>query len=98
MFERIQRIRRELHQIPELELSLPMTKAYLISQLQDLPCQLDFPLAPAAAKDHGVPVADRARSAAVPHQDHGLQMIVVLSLGICLTHGVRQPGAAPIDL
>ena len=37
MFERIQRIRRELHQIPELELSLPMTKAYLISQLQDLP-------------------------------------------------------------
>ena len=36
MFERIQRIRRELHQIPELELSLPMTKAYLISQLQDL--------------------------------------------------------------
>ena len=44
MFERIQRIRRELHQIPELELSLPMTKAYLISQLQDLPCQLDFPL------------------------------------------------------
>ena len=27
MFERIQRIRRELHQIPELELSLPMTKA-----------------------------------------------------------------------
>ena len=60
--------------------------------------QLDFPLAPAAAKDHGVPVADRARSAAVPHQDHGLQMIVVLSLGICLTHGVRQPGAAPIDL
>ena len=35
MFERIQRIRRELHQIPELELSLPMTKAYLISQLQD---------------------------------------------------------------
>ncbi|MFR3895342.1 MAG: M20 metallopeptidase family protein [Merdibacter sp.] len=44
MFERIQRIRRELHQIPELELSLPMTKAYLISQLLDLPCQLDFPL------------------------------------------------------
>ena len=44
MFERIQQIRRELHQIPELELALPKTKAYLVSQLQGLPCQLDFPL------------------------------------------------------
>ena len=37
MFERIQQIRRELHQIPELELALPKTKAYLVSQLQGLP-------------------------------------------------------------
>src|SRR5699024_220784 len=29
MFETIQKIRRDLHQIPELELNLPKTKAYL---------------------------------------------------------------------
>ena len=28
MFETIQKIRRDLHQIPELELNLPKTKAY----------------------------------------------------------------------
>ena len=79
MFERIQRIRRELHQIPELELSLPMTKAYLISQLQNLPCQLDFPLAPAAAEDHGVIILNAATGRTVFRQDHGFQMVVVLA-------------------
>lgn len=51
MFERIQRIRRELHQIPELELSLPMTKAYLISQLPGSPLSARFP---ARKRDHGI--------------------------------------------
>ena len=44
MFETIQKIRRDLHQIPELELNLPKTKAYLSELLKDLPCSLEFPM------------------------------------------------------
>ena len=44
MFETIQKIRRDLHQIPELELNLPKTKAYLSELLTDLPCSLEFPM------------------------------------------------------
>lgn len=55
MFETIQKIRRDLHQIPELELDLPKTKAYLLQHLQFLPCQLEFPINSSilAFFDHG---------------------------------------------
>lgn len=44
MFEKIQKIRRDLHEIPELELDLPQTMAYLTNELKHLPCQLEFPM------------------------------------------------------
>lgn len=37
MLERIQKYRRDLHQIPELELDLPKTQRYLQEALRDLP-------------------------------------------------------------
>ena len=44
MFSTIQGFRRDLHQIPELELHLPKTKEYLIRHLQSLPCMLSSPI------------------------------------------------------
>ena len=44
MFSTIQGFRRDLHQIPELELHLPKTKEYLIRRLQSLPCMLSSPI------------------------------------------------------
>lgn len=43
-FETIQTIRRNLHQIPELELDLPKTKAYILQHLRSLPCIIDCPI------------------------------------------------------
>lgn len=45
MFERIKKVRRDLHQIPEIGLQLPKTSAYIIEQLSSLPCTLSFPIA-----------------------------------------------------
>ena len=44
MLERIQKYRRDLHQIPELELELPKTQRYLQEALRDLPCSLSSPI------------------------------------------------------
>ena len=44
MLERIQKYRRDLHQIPELELELPKTQRYLQEALRDLPCTLSSPI------------------------------------------------------
>lgn len=44
MLERIQTFRRDLHQIPELELKLPKTQRYIQEALRDLPCTLSSPI------------------------------------------------------
>lgn len=44
MLETIKKYRRDLHQIPELELDLPKTTKYIVSILQDLDCQIEIPL------------------------------------------------------
>ena len=44
MLERIQKFRRDLHQIPELELELPKTQRYVQETLRDLPCTLSSPI------------------------------------------------------
>lgn len=44
MLEKVRKFRQDLHQIPELELNLPQTKAYILKALKDLPCTLDFPM------------------------------------------------------
>ena len=44
MLERIQTFRRDLHQIPELELHLPKTQRYIQEALRDLPCTLSSPI------------------------------------------------------
>ena len=44
MLERIQKYRRDLHQIPELELELPKTQRYLQEALRDLPCTFSSPI------------------------------------------------------
>lgn len=44
MLERIQTFRRDLHQIPELELHLPKTQQYIQEALRDLPCTLSSPI------------------------------------------------------
>ena len=43
MFERIQKFRRDLHQIPELDFDLPKTTAYVKSVLETLPCEVFSP-------------------------------------------------------
>lgn len=44
MLERITKYRRELHRIPELELTLPKTQAYIKAVLSELPCTLEEPI------------------------------------------------------
>lgn len=44
MLEQIKKYRRDLHQIPELELNLPLTSKYILEQLKDLDCQIEQPL------------------------------------------------------
>lgn len=44
MLVRIQTFRRDLHQIPELELKLPKTQRYIQDALRDLPCTLSSPI------------------------------------------------------
>ncbi|MCD7859781.1 MAG: amidohydrolase [Firmicutes bacterium] len=62
--------RRELHQIPELGLSLPRTQAYIRSALAGLPCQLSEPIPSAVCAyfDLGKPdtLAFRADMDALP--------------------------------
>lgn len=55
MLDRITRYRRELHQIPELELTLPKTQAYIKAALSDLPCEIlePIPYSVAAYFDNG---------------------------------------------
>ena len=40
--EKLKTHRRNLHQIPELDRDLPETKAYLLSVLEQLDCELTF--------------------------------------------------------
>lgn len=44
MLETIRKYRRDLHQIPELELDLPKTSQYILHVLQDLDCTVEMPL------------------------------------------------------
>lgn len=44
MLETIKKYRQDLHQIPELELDLPLTTKYLLEQLKDLDCTIEQPL------------------------------------------------------
>lgn len=44
MLERIRTFRRDLHQIPELELNLPKTQAYIQEALRGLPCTVSSPI------------------------------------------------------
>lgn len=44
MLEKIKKYRQDLHQIPELELDLPQTKAYVVNILKDLDCILEYPI------------------------------------------------------
>lgn len=44
MLKRLKTYRRDLHQIPELELHLPKTQAYIQEALRDLPCTLTSPI------------------------------------------------------
>lgn len=55
MLDRITRYRRELHQIPELELTLPKTQAYIKAALSGLPCEIlePIPYSVAAYFDNG---------------------------------------------
>ena len=60
--------------------------------------QFDLPLAAAAAKDGGIAVSNLAHGLAVLHQDHGLQMIVILAQLVCFFDGLCQLGAAAFDI
>ena len=40
--EKLKTHRRHLHQIPEIDRDLPETKAYLLSVLEQLDCELTF--------------------------------------------------------
>lgn len=40
--EKLKTHRRQLHQIPEIDRDLPETKAYLLSVLEQLDCELTF--------------------------------------------------------
>lgn len=53
--QQLARWRRDLHQIPELGLELPLTQSYLEEQLKDLDCQISHPIeyAVAAYFDNG---------------------------------------------
>lgn len=42
--KRVVQFRRDLHQIPELHLTLPKTKAYLMKHLKTLPCKVIAPI------------------------------------------------------
>ena len=44
MLETIKKYRRDLHQIPELELDLPETTNYILNVLQELECKIEVPL------------------------------------------------------
>ena len=44
MLETIKKYRQDLHQIPELELDLPLTTNYILEQLKDLDCTIEQPL------------------------------------------------------
>lgn len=44
MLEKIRKFRRDLHQIPELELVLPKTKQYVLDALDGLDCQIESPI------------------------------------------------------
>lgn len=44
MLDRVKKIRRDLHKIPELELMLPKTQAYIEDILRDLPCSIEHPI------------------------------------------------------
>lgn len=44
MLEKLKTYRRDLHQIPELELDLPMTQQYIKNVLEPLPCTLSSPI------------------------------------------------------
>lgn len=44
MLDKLRTYRQDLHQIPELELELPQTQAYLLNVLKDMPCQLYSPI------------------------------------------------------
>ena len=60
--------------------------------------QLDLPLAPAAAEDGGIAVGNFAHGLAVLHQEHRLQMVVVLSQFVCFLDGFRQLGTAAFHI
>ena len=47
--EKLKTHRRHLHQIPEIDRDLPETKAYLLSVLEQLDCELTSFAAPASA-------------------------------------------------
>ena len=44
MLETIKKYRRDLHQIPELELDLPETTNYILSVLEEFDCIVSVPL------------------------------------------------------
>ena len=44
MLEKVRKYRRDLHQIPELELVLPKTKQYILQVLDGLDCQIESPI------------------------------------------------------
>ena len=44
MLEKVRKYRRDLHQIPELELVLPKTKQYILQALDGLDCQIESPI------------------------------------------------------
>ena len=56
--------------------------------------KLNLPLAPAAAEDGGIAVGNLAHGLSVLHQNHGLQVVIVLSQFICSLDGLRQLRAA----
>ena len=45
MLNYVKKVRQDLHQIPELELNLPKTQAYILHELESLPCQVESPIA-----------------------------------------------------
>lgn len=73
MLERIKTYRRALHQIPELELCLPQTSAYIKKALKGLPCILTEPIpySVAAFFDNGKKetIAFRSDMDALPIQE-----------------------------
>ena len=60
--------------------------------------ELDLPLAPAAAEDGGVAVRDLAHRLPVLYQNHGLQVVVVLTQLVCPLDGLSQLSAAAFDV